>query len=261
MKRLMMMFAVLCGAIILGLQLKHDPGYVLIALNHWTIETTLWFFCLLIIITFYALHLAIQGTHWVMRLPHVWHAWRMSVSTQKKMQPSKKALQQQTYLSTLNQFIQQHQAQFAANLIKKLPRTLRANPEIIRTYVIYLLKHQQTNEAKQQLQTALKHQIHPELLKLLGIFKNAPDLLAFTEKLRRTNPHNADLLLSMGQLCHDQKLWGKAKSYLDQSLMLHETAEAYEALGLLMLDMHDEKEALHAFQKGLHLVVIPPFAT
>lgn len=53
MTRIIIALVVLLVAIVMGIQLSHDPGYLLIAINHWTIETTLWFAILGILLCFF----------------------------------------------------------------------------------------------------------------------------------------------------------------------------------------------------------------
>ncbi|WP_239649947.1 heme biosynthesis HemY N-terminal domain-containing protein [Methylocucumis oryzae] len=45
------------------------PGYVLIGLGHWSIETTLAVFAIGLIITFFILYYCFRGLGWLIRLP------------------------------------------------------------------------------------------------------------------------------------------------------------------------------------------------
>lgn len=54
--RLLILFLILLGATVLGLQLNQDPGYVLITLNHWSLETTVWVGAMVLIICFFIFH-------------------------------------------------------------------------------------------------------------------------------------------------------------------------------------------------------------
>ena len=42
MIKVLFIFILLLMSVWLGIQLQHDPGYMLIAINQWTIETPLW---------------------------------------------------------------------------------------------------------------------------------------------------------------------------------------------------------------------------
>lgn len=85
MIRLLIAFVVLLGAIILGVQLNKDPGYVLIAMNHWTVETTLWVLILGVILAFLLLYLVLRLAHKISHTPRAisrWHAKRLAQKAQ-----------------------------------------------------------------------------------------------------------------------------------------------------------------------------------
>nr|WP_019218081.1 hypothetical protein [Legionella tunisiensis] len=53
MIRVLMIFLLLLASVYLGIQLNRDPGYLLIAINHWTVETTLLVAIFALIISFF----------------------------------------------------------------------------------------------------------------------------------------------------------------------------------------------------------------
>ena len=75
MKRALLIFTLLLASVWIGIQLSHDPGYLLIAMNHWTIETTLWVAIPSLILFFLALHALLLLLHWLVRIPVSWSAW------------------------------------------------------------------------------------------------------------------------------------------------------------------------------------------
>ncbi|KTD14692.1 protoporphyrinogen oxidase [Legionella gratiana] len=77
MMRVLFAFVILLVAVILGIQLNKDPGYVLIALNHWTIETTVWVAALAVILLFMVLYLFLRLCQTITHTPSTltkWHA-------------------------------------------------------------------------------------------------------------------------------------------------------------------------------------------
>jgi len=66
--------------------------------------------------------------------------------------------------------------------------------------------------------------------------------IAQAEKWLKSCPEDAALLLTLGRLCRQQQLWGKAQSYLEASLAIAESREAH--LDLAQLFDHLEKSAL-----------------
>lgn len=75
MIRALFIFFILLASVWLGVQLKDDPGYLLIAYHHWTIETTLWIAIILSMLVFCLFHLILVFMHWFVRLPLTWHQW------------------------------------------------------------------------------------------------------------------------------------------------------------------------------------------
>ena len=55
------------------------------------------------------------------------------------------------------------------------------------------------------------------------------------EKWLKANPRDSALLLTLGRLCAEQELWGKAQSYLDASVAVEPTWSAHLALA----ELHD----------------------
>ena len=75
MIRTVLIFLVLLTSVWIGIQLSHDPGYLLIAMNHWTLETTLWVAIPCLILFFLVLHAFLLMLHWLVRFPSAWHIW------------------------------------------------------------------------------------------------------------------------------------------------------------------------------------------
>jgi HemY protein len=58
--------------------------------------------------------------------------------------------------------------------------------------------------------------------------------IAHAEKWLHSQPRDAGLLLTLGRLCRQKQLWGKAQSYLEASLAIESTAEAHLELASLL---------------------------
>jgi HemY protein len=67
--------------------------------------------------------------------------------------------------------------------------------------------------------------------------------------------HHSDaaLLLSLGKLCVRQRLWGKAEAYLDASISLTPSHDAYMKLGQLAEELNKPNEASACFRKAMDL--------
>jgi uncharacterized protein HemY len=83
MIRTLLIFLLLLASVCLGVQLHNDPGYVLIALNHWTIESTVWTMLATVLCVFFILHLFLLSLNWVLHLPKRWRYWQFKRSTER----------------------------------------------------------------------------------------------------------------------------------------------------------------------------------
>jgi HemY protein len=83
MIRVLCIFLVLLGSVLLGIQLHNDPGYVLIGISHWTIETTLWVAVFALLLMFIILHIVLQLIHKLSRTPQAIQTWNSRRLAQK----------------------------------------------------------------------------------------------------------------------------------------------------------------------------------
>jgi HemY protein len=78
--------------------------------------------------------------------------------------------------------------------------------------------------------------------------------LAHAEKWLNSQPRDARLLLTLGRLCRQKQLWGKAQSYLEASLAVAESAEAHlELAGLLEDELEKSAEVERHYRAAARL--------
>jgi HemY protein len=75
------------------------------------------------------------------------------------------------------------------------------------------------------------------------------------ERWLQQHPGDPVLLLALGQLCMQQALWGKARSYLEASLAVEPTHTAYVEFGKLLEHMGEPEEASRVYRHGLELAL------
>ena len=83
------------------------------------------------------------------------------------------------------------------------------------------------------------------------------DVRACLEKAESWLPQqarDAGLLFSLGQLCINAQLWGKAQSYLESSIQHGATVEAYLALARLLENLERKDEAQRHYRAAAELV-------
>jgi HemY protein len=135
----------------------------------------------------------------------------------------------------------------------QIPRNVRQYVEIVETYAQLLLSMQAYNEVEQVVRNHLKKQWDVKLVKLYGLVLG-PDVskqISTAETWLKTHQDDPALLLTLARLCIAQKLWGKARNYLDASLAIEANPDAYAELGRLLGFLGEQQKALECYKKGL----------
>ncbi|MBN9286384.1 MAG: hypothetical protein BGO43_12535 [Gammaproteobacteria bacterium 39-13] len=136
-----------------------------------------------------------------------------------------------------------------------IPKDQRLKGDIAYFYAKALIKKDKSTEAELVLRSALKHEWQEKLIRLYGHLSHpAPQkLLNMTETWINQHPESPGLLLTLGRLCEQQQLWGKAQRYLEASLSLEPHPETYAQLGSLLEKMNKPEVGAQYYKKGLLL--------
>lgn len=89
-----------------------------------------------------------------------------------------------------------------------------------------------------------------------GQGEEAGDALAKGERWLVDHPEDAGLLFSLGRQCMAAQIWGKAQSYLEQSLRLQPSADVHLALGDLMTALGRSSEASVHYRDAARLSIV-----
>ena len=94
-----------------------------------------------------------------------------------------------------------------------------------------------------------------ELASLYGCIEAGDSIaqLATVEQWLKKYGETPELLLVAGRVCRRNRLWGKARSYLDAAIRLAPTPEAYLELARLCQDTHQAEDACRYYRQGLEL--------
>lgn len=153
----------------------------------------------------------------------------------------------------LEQASKKNDAHHMIDTWKKMPRRLHKSPEIVAIYAENLIHRKQDQIAEHILTTRLKSQMDDQLITLYGQIKpqNPGKHLQHAEKWLRERPKHEKLLLTLAQICLEQQLWGKARSYLEQALAIKKSKQAYLLLAKLYEKLGQEEQALSYCREGL----------
>ena len=137
----------------------------------------------------------------------------------------------------------------------KYTKYLKSDPELIDQYSGYLIEQQQKTKALSLIESTLKSKWHSPLVKRFGLIngKENPKQLKTAETWLKHHPTDSELLLCLGRLCIREKFWGKARDYLESSLKISASKEAYKELGYVFEMLNNQTQACQCYQDGLNL--------
>jgi HemY protein len=161
-------------------------------------------------------------------------------------------LRQQAWLGKIRQ---QEDIAGLTTCLKNIPDDFRRRRKIAAAAARALIQHGGNSLALQLLSDSLNEQWDSELVSLYGDCRSN-DVVAQIEQAEKwLNQHKQDagLLLALGKLCLHQKLWGKARSYLDASNSIAPSHAAYTALGQLAERLGKPDEAFKYYQQAMEL--------
>ncbi len=113
------------------------------------------------------------------------------------------------------------------------------------------------NIAQKVIEESLEQQWNSHLVAIYGDCPE-PETVKRIERAElwlKDHDDDAVLLLTLGRLCMHQKLWGKAKSYLDASLSVHPSAAAHLAMARLAETMQKPEEAENHYRLAQELIL------
>ncbi len=162
-------------------------------------------------------------------------------------------LRQQAWLEKLR--TQAHDIASLRALWKTVPGEFKRRPKIATVAVQGFLKFQDAVSASRLLAECLNAQWDTGLVALYGDCYSDDIVAQIDQAERWLNIHTDDagLLLALGKLCLQQGLWGKAQSYLDASLSLNPSREAYTALGRLAEKLDKKEDAFNYYHLAMEL--------
>lgn len=137
-----------------------------------------------------------------------------------------------------------------------IPRELQRQPKVFEAYVEGLIRLNQDDLAEKELIRKLKKEWSGRCAALFGKVKSGNPVrqLKRAEGWLRDHPEDPDLLLAAARLCLQNELWGQARSYLETTISIRPTPEAYNEYGLLLARLGEEDAAAKAYREGLGLV-------
>jgi uncharacterized protein HemY len=289
MKRFFIFLLILLVSVWIGVEIATDPGYVLITRNKLAIEMPLWLTLIGLVVGFIIVYFCCRLIRYFGLLPKRWNSWLQKKRQQKqaaiedqilftalyqtpkdwnailKLLPEleKKSwlspiqiqtLEQDSYEGLLKEAIHNNLVKFEEQW-QNLPHRLKKDPYFLNFYIQALIQYHETEKAESLTRKLLKRHWLAPLIHTYGLIRSArPERqLAHAEKWLKNHPHDPDLLLSLARICKQMQLWGKARDYLEASLIHNPSnPESDQELGELCEVLGEPIEALNNFKKALN---------
>ncbi len=139
------------------------------------------------------------------------------------------------------------------SLWSSVSRQHRKQAEIIGAFAQRAAHFGQTLAAMDEIESALRHEWNDPLALVYSDI--GPAELAVRTKHAEAwlsiAPNSTSLLTTLGRLCRDQKLWGKAIQYLDRAVGITDSPIAWETLGDCHAGAGDEALANRCYRNAL----------
>lgn len=178
---------------------------------------------------------------------------RQSVLDEKNF----KALQVKTYCGLLTNIDPKLSAKVSIQKLEAIwsgiPRSLRQIAEIIAAYSHGLATADAPEKALSLLTKALKSNWHPSLLQAYGRLeiKDGTKQLAIGEQWLATYSDDPQLLFALGGICRRMGFLGKAKDYMQSTIDIAPTVQAYHELAAVLELLGDTSSSSEVYRKGL----------
>ncbi len=144
---------------------------------------------------------------------------------------------------------------------KQLKGKQRKDPAIVRTFVEQLIDNHEMQRAEKELRVTLKREWDSDLAYLYGkaIGPKPQDQFNTAKEWEKLQPHDPDLLLTLGRLALECESWDEARSYLQASINRGGRDEARSELAALLEELGDTEAALATYRDGMvHLTGTEP---
>ena len=138
-------------------------------------------------------------------------------------------------------------------LWSQLPKAQRRAPAVIDAYARKAAGYGLVLPAMDEVESALRREWSSQLVETYGLLAG-DDLDA---RLRRAeawldaHPNDPNLLLTLGRMCARLGLWAKARPYLERSLALLPSTNAWEALGDVHAGLGDAALAQRCYRNAI----------
>lgn len=169
------------------------------------------------------------------------------------MEAEVKLLETETYSALIKQKSRTRNPTALREIWATVPMHIRASTGIQSLYFAAMIEAGAGEEIEDELRRALGENWDETLLVLYGCIQlsDREKQLQHAETWLAPHPRDAVLFRVLGKLAIRSKLWKKARDYLEKSLDVEPSVEAYQLLGDVLHQQNDFAAACHYYRNGL----------
>ncbi len=165
-------------------------------------------------------------------------------------------LEKEVYKHILVELASANKPQAMIEYWTKLARRLRIDADMCCYYSQLLLEVGAHDEAAKLIKALLKREWNTNAIAIYGqiIEQDGARQLSFAETFLDSHPVNPELLFTLGKISMANQLWGKARDYIQESVLLvPDSDKLYELGNLYETRLDDKNKALQCYREGLLL--------
>ncbi len=139
----------------------------------------------------------------------------------------------------------------------RLPKAEKQKPVFIVNYTRAMIARGFSDEVEPLIRQAIRHRWDDRLVHVYGLCESSDPRQQQNRAEGWLEEHREDavLLLTLARISLRNRLWGKARSYLEASLNLEPRGETYRELGALLDQLGEKEAAAECYRKGISLVI------
>jgi uncharacterized protein HemY len=247
---------------LIGFLAHYQPGHLLLVYQQKNLEIPLWL-ALLLNLGVICLILLVHAFFSSLYRGYRWIGHALQNHRRQHALEEQKALS--VYLQQLSTLSQSNTStlEILQSTWASAHKSFRYHPEALLLYIDTLRKKGLAPMAENVLSQALDKYWYDSWVHLYGLIPS-PDANTQLKKAERwlsSNKHtsSATLLLTLGRLSLRNRLWGKAKQYLEQSIAISPSAEGYAELGRLHEFLGDFTIGESCYKQGILALVSQDF--
>lgn len=139
---------------------------------------------------------------------------------------------------------------------KKMPVKEQSMIKVQVTLLKCLIKLNAHDDAEQLAKKMLKKKYHEDLIEQYGLIygKKIAKQIKFLESFLSSHQNESKILVSLSNLCMQEKLWGKARNYLEAKLSLQADALTCKKLAALLKKLGEDTLAQEYYQRAIGFI-------